>query len=900
MFPTLQADLDIVNRKAEVMMMRRKQRNQCLKYILASIVIFILLQTNIKKSISAYFSKSFPNTEKAAWHHNSIIRKVVEDFDFLEDKQSVAETAEECLIPHLRYRQNPTGTNRSREKVACSRITPVAGSCTIAREMFLESRTLECDSRQSKLCIIQGSGPYIKVECDIELCALPVVVGTIQPDTGELLWQNFRDSLSLQQHLTKMVDPSNSKQHYGFCFLKCLKKAYEDYMYDVIGKYNKDDGIPMYDDIHSVYYMSQMMVLPPVIKNIKKRKKNSLFNINIIFIDSVSRHHFFRTLPETVKVMESINRDNIKENHSPMVLDFELVQSMRSRTFESLQALFSGYVDPSEKPFGVLDMPPVSLSTESLFDPFKSLGYHTLWLEDLCWEWEWGISKDLRAFEKSYTKKKIWEDLNAALEKAGIDGLDTTLSSCEIFRVNNINDHFHGPDTVCYGGQFQHQFAFDYLSLYQSHMTDLQQRFITFFQTNVGHEDTGRRIKTLDKSLASYLKFAATQNDTMTILFSDHGNSYGSFLDKSLEGRVEMFHPFLMMVLPQSVRNKLGPDKSSSLISNQDKLISLLDLHHMLNHIAEMGQTSHSFNTSNYHRKSLSSSKKPFLPLSSYVKIKEQFHVPEYGLLSRISPSRTCDQMPRIMPNLCICEGYENTVKNDSYYVMFAHFALSKLNSVIHSQYRKGNPKSSSSFGRCQRLVLHSFGNVKANFRKNHTVYITMELSVQLTSNRPSEVFFVALRYSVGRPGSLELTRFDRITPYSGFKICADPGLDLNLCVCYLQSGITDQLFTTKSIPQKALLSKLKVDFVDKSVSCLLLLTTDNDHGVVLEAFNTCPRQSVKIQIRMFTANLILSTSSNQVAAILEPFDVKVMVAAMQINSRKNISWRYSISLFLV
>ncbi|XP_069129563.1 uncharacterized protein [Argopecten irradians] len=891
MYSSMNTDFNISFDKQGVRM-RRKQRNRWLKYILASVVIFILIQTNILKSISEYFFKSVPNTEKTAWHHDSIIRKVVGGYDLNRDPGPVGEKVEECSIPHLRFQHHLSDGSGSKEKVACARIAPVTGSCTIAREMFVESDTLPCDSKLTTLCTLQGSGENLKTECNINQCALPVVVGTVQPDTGELVWQNFKDQSSLQLHIDKMIDPSNSKQQYGFCILKCLKKTYEDYMYDIIGKYNKDDGIPMYDDMHSVYYMSQILTLPPVIKDIKK-KKSSLFNINMIFIDSVSRHHFFRTLPETVKTMESVNHDNIRTGHGPVTLDFELVQSMRSRTFESLQALFSGYVDPSEKPFGVLDMPPVPLSIESLFSPFKSQDYHTQWLEDLCWEWEWGISKDLLAFNKSYSSRKIWKRLNAALEKAGIDSLGTTLSSCEIFRVNNVNDHFHGPDTVCYGGQFQHQFALDYLRLYQTRMTSLEQPFFTFLETNVGHEDTGRRIKTLDQSLASYLKFASTLNDTLTILFSDHGNAYGHFMDASLEGRIEMFHPFLMIILPEGVRHKFGPAQSNALVSNQNKLISLLDLHHMLNHIAVMAQSS---NTST-HRKKYTSSKS-FLSLSSYEKIKERFHVPEYGLLSRISPSRTCNVMPRIMPNLCICEGFENTVKNDSHYVMYAHFALNKLNAVIQSQYRKGSPTVNSAFGKCQRLRLHSFGNVKTNFGKNHTMYITMELSVRLVVSRPLEVFFVAIQYSLGTPGSLQLTRFDRTSPYSGFKVCADPGVDLNLCVCDQQTA-TERTFTVGDIPKKALLSKSKRDLVDKSVNCLVLLTTENDHGVILEAFNLCPLQSFKIKISTSLKNLI-SSSSRQISAILRPFDVRLMVAAVQINQRKEISWKYKISLLLV
>lgn len=553
--------------------------------------------------------------------------------------------------------------------------------------------------------------------CNISQCALPVALGTINSDAGELQWHRFRNTTSLQQYITHMVQPTNTKPHYGFCFLKCLKSGYEDYLYDVIGKFDKEEGIPMYDDMHSFYYMSQVLLLPPVLKETKALEKKTKFNINMIFIDSVSRHHFYRSLPESVKILESINREHNKNGHGPMTLDFELVQSLRSRTFESLQALFSGYINPSEKPFGVLDMPPVPLSTEALLGPFKSLGYHTLWLEDLCWEWEWGISKDLKAYNNSLSSKEIWTKLSEALKRAGIDGLDTTLSSCEILRINGVNDHFHGPDTVCYGGQFQHKFAFDYLKLYQSHLSSRDQGFVTFLETNVGHEDTGLRIKTVDQSLADYIQFSSRMNDTLTILFSDHGNTYGSFLDSSLEGRVEMFHPLLMMVLPQNIQKQLGPDQTNSLISNQGRLVSLLDLHHMLNHIA-MATTSSENRKSMDTKNKFVTALKPPLPVSKYDNIRKEFRVPENGLLSRISPSRTCDQMPRIMPNLCICERFENAEKNDSDHVMFAYLSLSKLNTAINTQFRKANPQSSSSFGRCQRLVLESFTNVKTSFGK--------------------------------------------------------------------------------------------------------------------------------------------------------------------------------------
>lgn len=172
-----------------------------------------------------------------------------------------------------------------------------------------------------------------------------------------------------------------------------------------------------------------------------------------------------------------------------------------------------------------------------------------------------------------------------------------------------------------------------------------------------------------------------------------------------------------------------------------------------------------------------------------------------------------------------------------------------------------------------------------------------MDLHIRLTNGSPAEVFFVAVKYVIGKQGSLELTKIDRLTPYSGFKACADPGVDLNLCVCDKKSGMKERQFTAQELPTTSVLTKSTTDFVDASAKCLYLLTTQNAHGMILEAFNLCRNESFKVTVKAVTENLQLTLPTGLVEVVLRPFDVALMVAGVQFNPKEEILWKYKIAL---
>ena len=532
------------------------------------------------------------------------------------------------------------------------------------------------------------------VSCNTTACEKEVMLGTLDTETGSYIWKKVRKKHALETAIMDIMRKPNS----GFCLIKC-QTASTDYI-----DYGDGESEQYLYMNYAGYASPQILNIPLYVasemkSNVELTKK--YINFNVIFLDSVSRHHFFRSLPKTVQLFERMLGNQSQSNHkTPLVLDFELMQGIRSRTYESLQALFSGLVNPFEKPFSTLAMPPTPLKTEVILKPLKELGYGTLWLEDLCYLWEWGISKDLLVHDKELTQEQTWKNLQKALRKAGIDSLGNTYTHCDILRNNEVNDHFHGPDRVCYNSKHQHEYSLEYLRMYQENMHSQGQPYFSFYETNVGHEDTGVRIQDFDEDFVKYLKFIKSQHNTLTVIFSDHGNAYGKFMEKSKEARIELFHPFLFMILPKEIQNVLHASNLKSLIVNQKRLISLLDLHYTLTDFISL-----------LHKRRHSGKKHlQTFPVSDFNK---QFNVTSEGLLSVVSEYRTCSQMPRINPNLCICEGHEMSMAYSPYYFILGLYAIGELNNHIQDQRRHGSKEKAGGFGNCHRLVLHRVENIR-------------------------------------------------------------------------------------------------------------------------------------------------------------------------------------------
>ena len=69
--------------------------------------------------------------------------------------------------------------------------------------------------------------------------------------------------------------------------------------------------------------------------------------------------------------------------------------------------------------------------------------------------------------------------------------------------------------------------------------------------------------------------------NTLTLIFSDHGHKMTPF-SCTERGRRELFDPAFFMIVPDDVKEKLGPERMGALITNQKRIFILYDVHKAL------------------------------------------------------------------------------------------------------------------------------------------------------------------------------------------------------------------------------------------------------------------------------------------------------------------------------
>ena len=556
-----------------------------------------------------------------------------------------------------------------------------------------------------------------KVRCRGDLCHGNLSLGLLAPDTGELQWEKLESLARLETKIALLIKQRAAANVYQrFCFIRC--NTYGEQLGEV-GR-----------------AISQLLMFPPPIDwaghNSNRPVDPPPISINIIHIDSISRRHFYRSLPRTAAVLQRLGRGENNLSNAIKVLDFRLLQTLKGRTYESLRLLFTGQLPPRldlmSNPTDSDEEPSnSSIALEQLMAPLKRDGFATLYQEDMCWESGWGLVRHLgvsrsqvgRASEK---RKEVWEKLMRAINSSLIEDVGPSFSSCELLRAYGVSHPFHGPPSICANGRYQHDYAFDYLHQFQRQMNALRKPFFSFLMTNVAHEPTGRRVQTLDESLCKYLASIATLDNQVTIVTADHGNSYGEYVENTLQGRIEMFNPPLFILMPKSVTNSLGPNILRALENNQNNLVTFLDLHLFLKQLTHM-PIKHTTNRrkhqkyvrAKYMRHTGSKAELSSLDellgaaqpqLMGAAHSKQGLHMP-------LPINRTCDDLPMFVDTICICDGHFTRAAPQPRYVLLAAFALGQLNNRIQAQRVNANvsPATAKSTG-CLPLTLHSLVDV--------------------------------------------------------------------------------------------------------------------------------------------------------------------------------------------
>ena len=638
------------------------------------------------------------------------------------------------ICPELRL----LTTQQSKEEYSskgliCQIYSTTSEDCELSQKMHISKEILKCAAHPNKkpICELTESGEDFHENqrrglihsCNIEICAnAPVSIGSIDPRYGVFQeiskWPKFYKKQDLEKYIQSTIKKS-IRNGFNFILLHCFPE-------------------------NSTISLEQVLMFShrSPIKNTKQLKTN--ININFLVLDSLSRPHFYRMLSKTVSELSKIKEQKI---NNVEVLDFKMVQSVSPYTIHNIRGLMSGDIDQenSEK---------TSYKFQKLFKLFKEYGYFTLLQEDACWYDTWGTMFDgskrkrKRLSQKMNTVGRYWKRFNEDIKNSFIDDYGMSHFSCEVFKKygkRRSNQYGDKLPSVCFNNKPLSWYFLEYVKKrFVGPNGEKQFPFLSYTHLNVAHEHSGVRIKDSDEAIAAFLSTIAKLENTWTVILSDHGAKASSY-SHTKPGRFETYHPLLFMLIPNKFSQFLGEDRMRFLRENQGRLVTFVDLHHMI--------------MSLFPSEILNSKQQPV------------------SLLTPISLNRTCDDIPHVSYALCICKNSDKEYPdNSSIFTRIADFAVTQLNNMIDKQFAWLKKKY---LRKCSGLHLDTFTGIRRSELKNGISSTIMHVNVN--SRTPPEVFEVQVNENGQK---LKLESWRRISIYQGYERCRDKTVDVKLCIC--------------------------------------------------------------------------------------------------------------------
>ena len=284
-------------------------------------------------------------------------------------------------------------------------------------------------------------------------------------------------------------------------------------------------------------------------------------NILMIGLDSMSSNHFKRIFPLTY---DYLSRD--LDNN----LIFEHLNSVGSNTYPNMLALLCGIVEEScpelGVPIGEIDSYRSLDSTfhdhlPFIWKAYEQRGYLSMYQED-----DPAIStfnyykkgfryKPAAVYNRAFNVK--YYDIRSGPDKCHFKKptYETYLDQLRLF-VERMNSNDINKATPYFSFSFLTEYTHNYLAIPRSFDSSLKQLLDSF-------ESKG------------YL------NNTMVILFGDHGNRLKFYSYATEIGKFERYRPFLSIKMPQRFKNS---SYMRNMHNNRNKLLSFYDLHQTLRH----------------------------------------------------------------------------------------------------------------------------------------------------------------------------------------------------------------------------------------------------------------------------------------------------------------------------
>lgn len=353
-------------------------------------------------------------------------------------------------------------------------------------------------------------------------------------------------------------------------------------------------------------------------------------NVALIMFDSTSAVNFQRKMPRSL--------DYLVKNMNSILFRGETI--VGDGTTAQLAALLTGKAEKqqSEARKRIYSSNPVD-SWRWIFRDFKNVGYATMFSEDSPHLASFNLRlKGFRDPPTDHYARPFW------------------LEASKLMRSRRL----------CLNSRPAHNESFNYLlSFFRRYQNTPKFAFSSL--ADISHNDVNT-IGFADEDLKVTLETMQREsilNNTLLIIFSDHGPRFSAFR-KSVQGKLEERFPFMSFTLPEWFQDKY-PELQNNLLHNSRVLTSPFDVYATLRHIL------------------------------SYPQYPKEILVGQ-SLFSRIDPkNRTCASAG-VADHWCPCLDLEEVGTNESVVMELADFVVLHINNLTS--------QSDELVNMCQRLKL--------------------------------------------------------------------------------------------------------------------------------------------------------------------------------------------------
>jgi hypothetical protein len=294
-------------------------------------------------------------------------------------------------------------------------------------------------------------------------------------------------------------------------------------------------------------------------------------SVYLVLFDSVSRQHFYRNFPETIKFLnEQFTTGKYKDKLT--MYDFIINNAHGENTQPNMVPMLYGYnleyhrkrlenysIDRATDQWKFLE-----LQQEALWKYYEKMGFVTMFGFDTVWDY---LSRS--------TGRKILTDHMAS----------NFWHACK--KLYGYQDFVERQR--CIGIHNSHYYMLDYI--YQ--FTKNYEGHNRFGYTHISpaHESSGTVIRTADDDVKEFFEkmldyYITHPNEDFVLMFaSDHGKHSNEW-DEEPEGYLENQLPSHIIFTNKELIARLGPDTDQILKHNTNRLVSRLDWHLTFKHLA--------------------------------------------------------------------------------------------------------------------------------------------------------------------------------------------------------------------------------------------------------------------------------------------------------------------------